>query len=322
MKTRVLITGGSGFIGTNLINELIIEGFELLNIDIAKPKIAEHIPYWSKIDIRQYTLFRKTLLLFNPDYIIHLAARTDLDGKSIQDYDSNTIGVENLMRICQDLTDLKKIIITSSMLVCRSGYKPKNDEDFQPSTLYGHSKVMTEKIVKQLIPLCDWAIIRPTSIWGPWFNKPYRDFFDMVISKRYIHLGNKSCTKTYGFILNSTYQIKSILFNDTSASNNKVFYIGDYSPLNIELWANAIASQLGYNIKKLPFWVFKLGSNFGDIMKILGINFPLTSFRLKNMTTNNIIFLDNTKKLCPILPYTTNEGINLTLKWINSHEID
>lgn len=36
---------------------------------------------------------------------------------------------------------------------------------------------------------CDWCIIRPTSIWGPWFGVPYRNFFDMVMHRMYFQIG-------------------------------------------------------------------------------------------------------------------------------------
>ena len=148
------------------------------------------------------------------------------------------------MKIVQLLPDLTKVIVTSSMLVCRAGYQPRGQFDYAPSTFYGESKVVTEKTVWGNAPHCDWAIIRPTSIWGPWFKVPYRNFFEMVMSHRYFHIGHKSCSKTYGYVGNSVYQIKEILLNDTSDKNNKIFYIGDAPATNIEEWANEIAGEL------------------------------------------------------------------------------
>ena len=106
------------------------------------------------------------------------------------------------MLIIKELSCLKKIIITSSMLVCKGGYQPLNQVDYKPNTIYGESKVITEKIVWDNLPNCDWAIIRPTSIWGPWFSVPYRNFFEMIISKKYFHIGDEACTKTYGYVGN------------------------------------------------------------------------------------------------------------------------
>ncbi|MDD3254367.1 MAG: NAD(P)-dependent oxidoreductase [Parabacteroides sp.] len=316
---KVLISGGSGFIGTNLMEKFIEDGYQVLNIDINKSKIQSQSKYHIKIDITNYQQLKQCVVNFNPEYIVHLAAKTDLNGNTLNDYQANTLGVENLMKIVNELPSLKKIIITSSMLVCHAGYYPKSQFDFAPKTIYGVSKVQTEKIVWANKPSCDWAIIRPTSIWGPWFGVPYKNFFDMIITKKFFHIGNKSCTKTYGYVGNAIYQIEQILFSETIDEENKVFYIGDYQSTNIEEWGNEIANQLGYKIIKIPFLFIKLAALIGDILKIIGINFPMSSFRLQNMTTDNIVNLSYTKKIAPDLPYTRIQGIKNTLQWINKY---
>ena len=312
---KVLITGGSGFIGTNLLL-FFKEKYEILNIDIRESNLTELQKYTSIVDITNYENFRNVVIGFSPDYIIHLAARTDLNGKFIYDYSANTVGVSNLMKIIHELPKLKKLIVTSSMLVCHTGYYPKNQFDYAPNTLYGESKVETEKIVWDNKPQCDWAIIRPTSIWGPWFGVPYRNFFDMVISRKYFHIGRKSCTKTYGYVGNAVYQIEQILFHETLNEDQKVFYIGDNPPTNIETWANEIAAELNSNIKRVPFWMLKTAAYFGDLLKLFNITFPMTSFRLKNMTTDNIIDLSETYNIAPNPPYSRIDGIKATLQWL------
>lgn len=246
-----------------------------------------------------------------------MAARTDLLGKRIEDYLANTVGVGNLMKIVKEIPHLKKVLITSSMLVCHAGYYPKNQFDYAPTTLYGQSKVETEKIVWANRPHCDWAIIRPTSIWGPWFGIPYKNFFDMIIANQYFHIGNKGCTKTYGYVGNAVYQIEQILFNETLDENRKVFYIGDSPATNIEEWGNEIAEELGHKILKVPYGLMKVVALLGDVFKFAGLKFPLSSFRLKNMTTDNIIDLINTYNIAPNPPYTRIEGVRNTLNWIN-----
>ena len=233
---RILVTGSSGVIGTNLIQYLLDKQINVLGIDINKPKIANHIKYFKKVDINDLNELSSIIKDYSPNYIVHLPARTDLNGVNLDDYSSNIIGVKNILEITKNLSKLKKILITSSMLVCQTGYYPKNQFDYSPTTIYGESKVETEKIVWNNKPHCDWAIIRPTSIWGPWFSEPYRNFFDMVISRKYFHIGNKGCTKTYGYVGNAIYQIEKILFTQTYDENNKIFYIGDYTPTNNENW--------------------------------------------------------------------------------------
>ncbi|HEC8325009.1 TPA: NAD(P)-dependent oxidoreductase [Providencia rettgeri] len=315
--SKILITGGSGFIGTNLINSLLSDGYQIINLDIVPPLNISHQSIYEYCDIRHFEILEKKITSFSPDYIIHLAARTDLNGKSPDDYNTNTVGVENLCNISSNITNLKKIIFTSSMLVCKSGYQPNSSIDYCPDTAYGLSKVEGEKIVhkyNEVLP--SHYIIRPTSIWGPWFREPYRNFFDIVLSGKFLDIGNKYCTKTYGYIGNSVNQIKSLLLYSKIESSS-VIYIGDNTPLNISKWANEICSIA--NIRKpikIPFFMISILSYIGDLLSTFNISFPMTSFRLKNMITNNII---NCDLACNenIFDVISNEkAITDTLNWI------
>jgi len=316
MKYSLLITGASGFIGTSLIQYYMIQGFNVLNIDINPPQDSNHLNVWKKIDITDRDNLSSTITTFNPHFIIHLAARTDLNGSSMEDYAANTIGVENMLAAANKCSNLKRVLIASSMLVCKSGYQPKSEVDYKPDTIYGESKVQTEVITRNFGIKSDWAILRPTSIWGPWFKEPYRNFFDMVIGGKYFHIGHKSCTKTYGYIGNAIYQIDSILNADATDIQGKVFYIGDYEPYQIEKWGDEIADQLGRKIRRMPFIFIQIAAIAGDILKALKIAFPMSSFRLKNMTTDNIIDLSHTQKIAPNLPFSRVAGIKETLKWL------
>lgn len=319
MSIRILVTGGSGFIGTNLIESLIEKDFVVCNLDINVPKISEIKNIWKKIDITDYSSFKSAVMEFQPDYIVHLAARTDLDGKTIEDYTANTIGVENLMKITHKLPNLKKIIITSSKFVTTNGYKIKSQTDYCPHTIYGESKVETEKNVWKNQPLCDWCIIRPTSIWGPWFGVPYRNFFDMVIHKMYFHIGKKKCYKTYGYIGNALYQIEKLLFSNTTFEDNKIFYIGDDPAYELNEWADEIASEMGFKVPTMPIWLVKMLAKFGDFLSVFKIKFPMQSFRFENMTNDGISDMRNTFQIVPEMPYTRKEGIKKTLEWIRSN---
>lgn len=316
---KVLITGGSGFIGTNLIKRLLTQkNIELLNIDKEHSKLREIERITHICDIRDNSALKQIIHEFNPDYIVHLAARTDLNGSKLEDYSSNIEGVRNVVEIANSLSNLKKILVTSSMLVCKAGHQPKHQTDFCPTTLYGESKVETEKITRNANLKCDWAIIRPTSIWGPYFDIPYRNFFDMVRAKRYFHIGRKSCTKTYGYVGNAVYQLESILFNNTSKNPNKVYYLGD-DPTNIEEWANEIAEQENHKVIRMPYLIIKTAALVGDLLGKIGITFPMTSFRLRNMTTDNIMDLSNINNVAPNRPFSRKEGVIETLNWLKSN---
>lgn len=317
---KILITGGSGFIGTNLIETLRKTDADILSIDIVEPKLKEHRILWKQVDIREKNALMTTVKDFQPEYVIHLAARTDLNGKTLQDYDANMQGVTNLLDALEQVNDLKRVVFASSMYVCEPGYMPKDFEDYAPHTLYGESKVETERRIKERNPEYTWSIIRPTSIWGPWFGEPYNRFFHIVLNHMYFHMGKRACKKTYGYVDNAIYQILSILKADKELVHRKVFYLGDYNPYDITEWANEIAKEAGIWIPRVPYGCFVLVGWLGDLLKKVGIAFPMTSFRLHNMTTDNVHNLEPIKGVAPNLPVNRVEGTKRTLEWINTVE--
>ncbi|MDH4091102.1 MAG: NAD(P)-dependent oxidoreductase [Cyclobacteriaceae bacterium] len=312
---KYLVTGGSGFIGTNVVDEFLKQGFSVLNLDRSKPVKDQHLPYWKEVDILDYPNLEAEIVKFAPDVILHLAAVTDLNGKNLDYYNANIKGTQNIVDIAAKLPSLKKVLFTSSMYVCKPGYIPKNYDDYWPHTPYGESKVKGELIVKAIHdPRYRWVIIRPTSIWGPWFNIPYIDFFNVVYHGKYFDFG-KTCTKTYGYIENTVFQIQKLIANDDV--HLKTFYLGDYPPIQISQWANEISIEMGKGeIRRVPFFLMRMASLVGDALTRIKIKFPITSFRLTNMTTDNILPLDELYALTGPVPVSQLEGVKKTLKWL------
>lgn len=316
---RYLITGGSGFIGGNIVASLVESGKEVLNVDSREPKMNSGL--WVECDILELTKINELFQNFQPDVILHCAARTDLNGRTLKDYDVNILGTNNIIEAARNCVSVKRVIFFSSMLVCKAGDIPQADNYYSPTTVYGESKVKMENLIKQSSPLFtfDWAIVRPTSIWGPGFGEPYRRFFDIVYKGRYIKIGRNSAVKTYGYIGNTLYQLDCILSN-SRASNGKVFYLGDYTPVKIDLWAELIAKQTKSRITTLPFLVLLLFAKLGDVLSLFRISFPLSSFRLTNMTTNNIVSFGDLEDLAPKLPFSLEEGTLLTIQWLEKNK--
>lgn len=319
---RVIVTGGSGFIGTNLVGQLGKCGHEVLNLDISPPRNVAQGKFWQKVDILDRSALNSVIAEFSPDLIYHLAARTDLLGRSLKDYPENVTGVQNLAEIAANCLSLKRVVFASSMLVCKLGYMPKSETDYCPTTAYGESKAEGERIVRRAAgSRFEWVIVRPTSLWGPWFATPYRDFFDAVRSGWYLLPKGISVKRSYGFVLNSVRQLVALSIAPEKNTNQKVFYIADYEPLELGAWAAAIQREFAApRLKQAPMAILRLAAMGGDALKALGVKNPrLTTFRLNNMVTSAIFDLAALRSVCGPLPYDEQTAVKMTVDWMRTH---
>jgi nucleoside-diphosphate-sugar epimerase len=246
-----------------------------------------------------------------------MAARTDLDGKELLDYDANINGVKNIVEAVNSTPSIKKIIFASSRLVCKIGYEPKNEFDYKPTTVYGESKIIGEKIVRETKILnADWLIVRPTSLWGPWFGIPYRTFFDTIEKKLYFHPKDKKVYKKFGFVLNSVH-ILNVILRENSL-NTKTVYLSDFKDLEVKAWADLISNHFhNQNVKQIPFFILKTLSIFGDGLKLVGLkNPPLTTFRLNNLITQMPFDTNEVENIVKQLPFNLKEATEITYKWL------
>lgn len=316
---RIIVTGGSGFIGTNMVQYYLDKGWDVLNLSRSKPRNVAHGSCWREVSVGDYEGLRTIIVEFTPDYIIHLAGRTDLEGKRLEDYTINIEGTRNIIEVAKVCPSLKKIILTSSALVCKPRYVPNNERAYSSINYYGLSKANAEETVWNDPPACDWSIVRPTSIWGPWQTTSYVQFFKTILAGHYFHIGKCSSRKTFGYVGNMVYQMDALLHTDTKDVNKKVFYLGDYEPYDIFEWADEIAAFSGSRLLKMPYGLAKCGAIAGDVLNTLGVRFPLTSQRLKNMRTNSILDLRDIQEIAHPLPFTREAGVKETIKWIQNN---
>ena len=163
---KIIVTGGSGFIGTNLVNLLVKKKFFVINIDkltyssnnsnhINKTKNYKFI----KSDINNFKKIKNVIKLYKPIAIFNLAAETHVD-RSIDSpknfIRSNILGVYNLLEVLKYFKKKNKIIKLihiSTDEVYGDILAGRADEKFpyQPSSPYSASKASADHLIKSYI---------------------------------------------------------------------------------------------------------------------------------------------------------------------------
>jgi nucleoside-diphosphate-sugar epimerase len=318
---RILITGGSGFIGTNFIDEISREANTILNYSLHPPLKAEHKQYWHAGDILDPAITTAAFQEFQPDRVLHLAARAECDEKTTVEngYRANTEGTRNILEAIRTTPSVQRVIITSSQFVCAPGRLPKNDTDYFPETVYGESKVITEKLTREANLSACWTIIRPTNIWGPWHMRYRREFWRVVERGLYVHPGHQPVIRCYGYVKNVVYQIRKIFEADVNLVRGKTLYLGD-RPINLFDWVNGFSKALtGREVRVVPLWLMSALARAGDVpTRITGKAFLINSSRFRSMTTDYKTPMEPTFRLLGENPYTLEKGIKETVEWLRS----
>ena len=160
---KVIVTGGLGFIGSNLIN-ILKEKYFVINIDKVTyasnfNNISSEIKNYQfyKQDINNKIFIKNILKKFNPSIIFNLAAETHVD-RSIDGpkmfIESNILGVFNLLEAIRDCKKKIKLIHVSTDEVygdIKKNYKSKEDDRYNPSSPYSASKASGDLLIKSYI---------------------------------------------------------------------------------------------------------------------------------------------------------------------------
>ena len=317
MTKRVFITGTTGLVGRWTADLMHRQGWTVLGID-RKPAPAEREDWAAEeLDLLDREALGRSLNAFGPTVVIHLAARTDLDGKTLEDYRDNTTAVDNLCAAISECDSVTRGIYTSSQLVCRVGMVPTGPEEYEPSTVYGESKIETEKRVRAAQGGgVTWCLTRPTTVWGPHMSAHYRSLYRHIQKRTYFHAGGGDLWKSYSYAENIATQYMRLAEAPAEAIQGKVFYLADYEALSLKAYANRIADELGVRRPvTLPYPVSKALALVGDGFGLLGISAPFNSFRLKNIRTEYIFDMSETEAVCGPLPVGFEEGVKRTVAW-------
>lgn len=319
---RILVTGTAGFIGGALVRHLAGRGHAVLGLDVRPHTLAG--VETGTCDIRSRETVLEPFRRFRPEGVVHLAARTDLgETRDLGGYAANIEGVRNVVAAIEATGGIERAILASSQLVCRVGYVPASETDYAPTTLYGESKVRTERIVRETDGgKTTWCLVRPTTVWGSGMSAHYQRFLRMIAKGRYVHVGTSPLHKSYGYLGNVVHQIDRLLFAPVEAVHRKTLYLADDPPLSLRGWADAIQREMGAPpIRTVPIGLARLLGRAGDAVNGLGFRaFPFNSFRLNNLLTEYRFDLSETLRICGPTPYTMEQGVRELVEWFQSRD--
>ena len=160
MSKTILVTGGSGFIGTVICKQLVEAGHNVINIDRKKKDIEGVTQYPFEIDNHQV---KGLIMLVKPDAIIHLAADHEV-GRSMEEpsvfYANNVANTINLLN-CAVEAGVKEFIYSSSSSVYgNTNVLPTPEsEPCDPKSPYARTKHMVEQILEDYRKAYDFNYI-------------------------------------------------------------------------------------------------------------------------------------------------------------------
>lgn len=316
---RVLITGGSGFIGTNLIEALSALGADITNFDVSAPLDFRHRGFWTSGDVRDGNALEEVLRHDMPTHVIHLAARVDIKGQTLDDYSTNVVGTTNLLNALRTSPEVQRVIVASTQFVGQPGHVPTRDDDYKPHTAYGQSKVEAEKLTRQSdLP---WVIIRPTTIWGP-HDLSYRRMFYRVMDRGlYLHPGRIPCHRSMGFVGNLVDQVLRLLTNEASRVLGSTFYLGD-PVVNLINFVDEFSLRItGRPARTAPPGVLRALAHGGDLLQSLRLPAPITTGRLASMTEDFVVPIEDTFAVTGAPPISLEAAVKATVDWLEAEGV-
>lgn len=322
---KILVTGGTGFIGSFLIKTLIRNNTiralvrKTSNIselrDLKKNKKLE-IVYG---DLNNFeSLDRATK---NVDTVIHCAV---LHGNFTynQLYNTNVIGTKNLLEACEK-NKIKRFIHFSSAVTfgkIENGNEnsPRNPETDYAKTKYKGEIIIREYMKKNIFPI---TVLIPPLVYGPhkrsnmikWFKYINKGYF-MIFGK-----GNNSIEVLYIDDL-----IKAVLLVLKNKKNEMQTYIisGQTSTMNefTEVITNIERVKKSTHI---PIWLaYSIGFSLGAISKILKFDPPISITKVKNMTRSRSLDISKAKKELKYEPKVSiHKGIEKVVIWCKKNKI-
>ncbi|HIC8756709.1 NAD-dependent epimerase/dehydratase family protein [Elizabethkingia anophelis] len=308
---KIAVIGGSGFVGTRLIDILVSTGqYNLLNID---KNVSEKFP---DISVVGNVMDKDTLIsqLQGVDIVVLLAAehRDDVTPVSLY-YDVNVEGMRNTLE-AMEANNVKRIIFTSSVAIY--GLDKNNpDESFpaDPFNHYGKSKWEAEQVLQKWYKEHeDWNIniIRPTVIFGEGNRGNVYNLLNQIANGKFMMIGKGNNQKSMSYIRNVIAFIK-FLIEEKKAGYNIYNYV-DKPDFTTNDLVHHTSEILNKNIPTthIPYWIGMLGGYGFDILAWLSRKkLNISSVRVKKFCA--VTQYDSTKAMTSGFkpPYTMEEGL-------------
>lgn len=312
---KIAIIGGSGFVGTNLLNLLSKDqDFTTINIDINPSAVHSELTVVGDV-LNQPSLEKN---LAGVDAVVLLAAehRDDVSPVSLY-YDVNVQGMRNVLQAMHS-QGVKRIIFTSSVAIYGLD-KDNPDESFpaDPFNHYGKSKWQAEQVLQDWYKdHSDWSIrvVRPTVVFGEGNRGNVYNLLKQIASGRFMLIGKGNNQKSMSYIGNIAAFLR-YLITDVQPGVEIFNYVDkpDFTTKDLVRQTSAV---LGKKIPttSIPYWLGMLGGYGFDVLAFLTRKkLSISSVRVKKFCA--VTKYDSTKAMNSGFkpPYTMQEGLQRTL---------
>lgn len=223
---KVFVTGGTGFIGSHLIDELLKKNYEVKAL-VRKNSSTKWLN-GKPVEFVEGDLFTDEVLkkaVSNVDFVYHVGGVTFAKKKE-DFYRGNVDATKSLLEACVKYNPgLKKFIHVSSQAAVGPSFdgKPIDEtRDYHPLTTYGKSKVEAEKLVIGFFDKLSCTIVRPPAVYGPRDYAIYEYFKSMSRGLQpMIGFDNKLVSLIHGVDLVRGF----ILAGEAEISGSSIYFI-------------------------------------------------------------------------------------------------
>ncbi|PTC02968.1 UDP-N-acetylglucosamine 4-epimerase [Vibrio mediterranei] len=307
---KILITGGSGFIGTRLIELLsALDGVELINYD---KKISERFPDLTVIgDIRDLEALKQASNGVNVIYNLAAEHADNVTPSSLY-RDVNVGGAENVVKVAE-FHDIRKIIFTSTVAIYGLNRgMPTESLEPKPFNNYGHSKLEAERIFsswQKRNSNTSLVTLRPAVVFGENNRGNVYNLINQIATGKFIMIGDGKNRKSMSYVGNIAEFLKLQLSNEQGHS---VYNYADKADLSSEEIVSIVKREMNISVSsfKIPYAVGLAGGYLFDIVsKCTGKKFPVSAVRIQKFCADTTIDATSAMSSGFNAPYSLEEGL-------------